>query len=228
MKRITIIVLICVAGVFGVAQAQNRGKAAPKGFVITYLTRRATDANRVGNELAVRMVSANGRWKETRWRDTGKTETVSDGTHVYLYSDKKATLEYEGSYGLGAEGKAEPLSEIPNNASSTGVMLGVKAYSVRNQQPDGSYIETTYSLETGAEALRTVVYFPGRGKVFVREAVSLHFRPIKDEELAMPDRPISFAKAERELEEMRNSGNEVGYLEEAIKAAKAEAVRKQR
>ena len=229
MKKLAVVVFVFGAAVLSLAYAQKGlGNKAPEGFVITYVTRRATDnANNGRNELAVRMVGTNGRWKETSWRDTGKTETVSDGTHVYSHSEKKSTLDYVGSLGLG-EGKGEPVSEIPGNASNTGMMLGVKVYSIRNEQSNGSYIETTYSLETGAQALRIVVYFPGAGEVFTREAVALQFRPIKDEELAMPDFPINFSKAERELEEMRNSGNEVDYLEEGIKAAKAEAAKRQR
>ena len=174
------------------------------------------------------MVGTNGRWKETIWRDTGKTETISDGTHVYSHAEKKATLDYEGTYYVGAGGKGEPLREIPDYASSTGMMLGVKVYSTRNQQSDGSYIENTYSLETGNQVLKMVVYFAPSGETVTREAVALQVRPIKDEELTLPDFPVSFTKVERELEEMRNSGNEVGYLEEGIKAAKTEAAKRQR
>jgi hypothetical protein len=225
MKKLAIMVFVCGAAVLGLAHAQKGlGKKAPEGFVMTYITRRVTqDANNGRNELAVRMVGANGRWKETRWRDTGKTETVSDGTSVYKYSEKKATLDYAGP-----EGKGEPPREIPKYASSTGMMLGVKVYTVRNEQGDGSYIENTYSLETGVHCLKMVVYIARSGETTTVEAVSLQFRPVKDEELALPNLPGSFTNAERELEEMRNSGNDVDYLEEGIKAAKAEAAKKQR
>lgn len=225
MKKLAITVFVCGAAVLGLAYAQKGlGKKAPEGFVMTYITRRATkDANNGRNELAVRMVGTNGRWKETAWRETGKTETVSDGTSVYTHSEKKATLDYAAP-----EGKGEPLREISPYASSTGMMLGVKVYSVRSQQDDGSYIEGTYSLETGPHSLKVVMYMAASGNTVTTEAVSLQFRPIKDEELALPDFPISFANAERELEELRNSGNEADYLEEGIKAAKAEAAKKQR
>lgn len=223
MKKLAIMVFVCGAAVLGLAYAQKGlGKKASEGFVITYITRRSTqDANNGRNELAVRMVGTNGRWKETRWRNSGKTETASDGTNVYTHSEKKATLDYAVP-----EGKSEPPREIPEYASSTGTMLGVKVYSVRNQQDDGSYIESTYSLETGSHCLKTVVYMVASGETVAVEAVALQFRPIKDEELTLPNFPISFANAERELEQMRNSSNDVDYLEEGIKAAKAEAAKK--
>lgn len=213
-------VVIFLAGVvlLSIASAKHERAQKLQSFVATYVTTLETqDARNGQSELAVRAVTGDGRWREVRWRNEGKVVQLADKENVYEVEGGEVGLQY-----VGPNSDEIFSNERLSRATRTEMVAGIKAYVFRNENPDG-YIEYYFAPEMGSHHIKAVIYKAASHYKYIREAVAVQFRPVSDEEVAVPKLPVKFDNIDKEIDAMKKSGTVDTDFEETVQKAKNRA-----
>ena len=193
-------VVVFAFGAWSFVSAQLRGsKETSRSFVVTYLISRSENGQvPIVTGLAVKAVSAEGEWKQTKVRraDGQPNQEVSirflDKTAPFKLEAGK--LEYVGGTSE-AELERDRIARNPDWITRSplfqkeGSMLGLKVYLTHQDLNDG-WIEQAFSPLMRSTPL---VYREHLGNVETEEeAISVQFRDVSPEEIKPPDLPISF------------------------------------
>jgi hypothetical protein len=190
--------LVFAFGAISFVNAYKNAKEPPKSFLVTYLITRVEDGQTpVVTGLGVRIVNAEGEWKETKVRGIdSSSEQVSvrflDKTAPYKL--EAGRLEYVGGTSE-AEMERDNLARTPNWITSSPLfvreetMLGLKTYTT-HQKLNNGWVDQAFSPVTRSTPL---LYREHIGNVeTTEEAVSVQFRDISPDEIRPPNLPISF------------------------------------
>jgi hypothetical protein len=212
---IAVVIFLAGAVLLSIAYAKHPAPRKLQPFVATYITTLETqDAQNGQSALAVRAVTGDGRWRETRWREAGKVVEMADANGVYSLDDGQG-LQYTGP-----NSQDEISPDRFAQATRTEMVAGLKAYIFRTDNPDG-YIEYYYVPEMGSHHIKAVIYNASTHYKYVREAIAIQFRSVSDDEVAVPKLPVKFDDIEKHMEAMRQSGALNPDFEAAVQTAKA-------
>lgn len=222
IRIFAVVVFVSGAAVFAITHAKHSGSQKLQPFVATYVTTLETQDSRNGrSELAVRLATGDGRWREVQWSDRGRSVQLADDNGVYEAERDGRALQYVG-----------PSSDDVVDASDlakvtrTETVAGITAYVFRTDNPDG-YIEYYFAPQMGRHHIKAVI-FKGPHYKYTREAVSVQFRPVSDEEVAVPNLPIKFDNVDKQVDAMKKSGALSPVFEQAVQSAKQRATREPR
>lgn len=196
--KVVAVTVFALGAVMFVNASLTASKDQPKSFVITYrITRSENGQPPVDTGLSVKIVSAEGEWKETKVQmsDSGHPKQVS-----VRFLDKTAAYNLETDH-LNYSGSSESVfhrDKIAHTADwvtssplfvKEDSMLGLKVYTTHQDISDG-FVEQAFSPVTRGIPL---LYRERSDKVeTTEEAVSVQFRDVSPDEIKPPSLPISF------------------------------------
>lgn len=205
---ISLLVFVTGAGIF-VASALSKRSIPAKPFVVTYkVTRLNVGEQPVTEELQTEFVKPTGEWKVTRYFLQENLATVRVGTKDAVYDIGANSLNFV-SLPRPADlhehfRSAEFLKSHPAFTRMDNV-AGFTAYVHHASDSSGFWVEMYYATETGITSLKTVMHDVD-GSELVIEAINVQFRDATDLEINPPDLPVSFSKAEQQVQEYRARG----------------------
>lgn len=206
-----------VAASWQVMSAREVQTAKPQGFVVQYLSSRSTTNDKpIAYEYSVRMVTADGDWKETRYAlDKVAEPSTSGATREGMFFVRDGSRQYYGEhnqefakYGMRS---AEKLQASPQ-FNRCEEIAGLKGYVLRIDDPNvKTEIETevTSAPETGVTPLKIVTRTkPGSRKLLIHvvEAIGIEFKEPTAEEMALPELPVRFDLAEQRMKALKKAG----------------------
>jgi len=200
--KLIAVAMLIVGSVLFIDARNKRDKAKGESFVLTYrVTRVEPNKSPEVVGTVVYVENAKGDVKQTRCLDRGPGTPVQIQTR---YVDEVAAYNLEGDHLEFIESTGESYQQSRQSAHSASLFtssptfvredtfLGMKVYFLRQPIGDG-VVETMYSPSLG---LVPVWDRRTEGAVeTIREAVSIQFRPVSDEEVATPALPIKFDRA---------------------------------
>ena len=219
LRIVSVIILVLGVTAFAVSYASKSTK--PEGLrkykqdfvLISSETDFPVDGEPRLNATHVRMVRANGEWKEhsTFYESNGTTHsrvTVGKAEGVYNVDEQKEKLELlSKSRPSPPEYHSEEFLRNHPQFIREDSILGYKAYVSRIEFPDpNEYTEIYRSAITGAIPLKIVFRRLNEGDKII-EAIKIDFGPIDDAMFNTPDFPVSFDLLESKIKAMEAQGN---------------------
>ena len=222
-------VTMLVVGAVCINARSKQKDNKPESFVITFRVTTVRQGRPTTVGLIVHADNGKGGIRETRVLDDG-TGTLRSQTrlvdNIAAYNLEGDHLEYIVATGE-ERAQGERNARLASWAASSpdfvreDTWLGMKAYVVR-QKIQGGFIESWYSPLLGRLAL-----FDKQVEADVeitREAVSIQFRPVSDDEVAVPDIPIRFDRALHKISVFKDGDaaavKSMGMAEEMLRATK--------
>jgi hypothetical protein len=190
--------------VFGVglslfySASAKRSPQPSKGFVVTFsVTNAQAGETPALEEIQTKFVQASGNWKQVSYfinRGESLTEGASQGV---VFSLGKNSLDFAGLSGAAERDEAFRSATFhkthPEFAGMDSV-AGLPTF-VHLAEGNGTSVKTYFALDTGITPLKIVVR-NSSGFEMVTEALSVQFRDVRDEEVVLPPKPVSFDKAQ--------------------------------
>ena len=208
-----IVVLVFAAGVAVFANAIHAARSAePKSFVVTYLV----SNNGAPTSIRTEFVKATGEWKSTAYGLGSVGTRTLVGTVAAQYEIGTVSIDFLTSADVeqvrNLEKAFRTIAFHKNHPDFVReeYVAGLKTYVHRGVEPDGSgaWVENFYAPETGLTSLKTVMHH-SEDSEFVIQAISVQFREVLDYEVALPNLPVKFDKAEQVVEDSRRANPQV-------------------
>lgn len=205
--------LVFVIGVivFVNALAMRRAVSERKSFVVSYVVSK----NGMPVSFRTHVARATGEWKDTAYSvGSGNVRTLV-GTPEAQYEVGPASVEF-----LQSTGPMQELQALDESFRSADYhrshpefvreeyVAGFKTYvhrAVSGDDPE-SWVESYYAPEFGLTSLKAVRHF-SQSEVSVTEAISVQFRDVAEDEVALPRLPVKFDKAEQLQRDAEASGD---------------------
>lgn len=203
LAKVAAVAVFVLGAIMFVNVSLTASKEQPKSFVVTYrITRSENGQPPIETGLVVKLVSAEGEWKETKVQmsDSRHPKQVNvrflDKTAAYnLETDR---LDYSGS--SESVFNRDKIARTADWVTSSPLfvkedsMLGLKVYTTHQDISDG-WVEQAFSTQTRGIPL---LYRERSDNVeTTEEAVSVQFRDVSPDEIKPPNLPISFEWSKR-------------------------------
>jgi len=216
LRILSLVILVSGAALFAgsIIKGQKSRKKSPtvsRSFVVQYLLSHTDNGGGLTPyEYDARAVGSTGEWKETRYSFKGSVSTWG-GTSDGLYTVSGALKQYLGDYNL-ESARAGTWTEQEFTSSPQFVrseeLLGLRTFVMKDAAGDME-IEINSSPETGITPLKKVIRSrsgDGNDFVDVKEAISIQFRDLSEDEVRLPDLPVRFDIAEEKARSLKAAG----------------------
>lgn len=210
-KAISVSMFVAGLVLFGNAMIKGRTEK-PQSFVVTYKYSVSKQGGPfVVTRLVTRAVNASSEWKETVYDLTTGARTVLGADEIASYRVDGQHLQYNESVelmnSLNQKAYSEDWLRTHTATVREGLVAGLKTYVFRSEDAE-SWTEEYYSPKTSFTPLKVVEYHQASGDQFVKEAISVQFRALGNDEFKLPDLPVRFDNAERFIAVLRSGGQD--------------------
>ena len=197
--------------VFVNALGMRRALVERKSFVVTYVVSK----NGIPASFRTYVARTTGDWKDTAYYLGTGNVRILVGTPEAEYEVGPASVEFLQSTGpmqeLQALDESFRSAEYHRNHPEfvrEEYVAGFRTYVHRAVSPDDpeSWVESYYAPEFGLTSLKRVRHL-SQSEMSVTEAISVQFRDVAEDEVALPRLPVKFDKAGQLQRDAEASGD---------------------